>query len=71
MDGGTTKECNNGAIIGRSHGVEGNPFTSQLIVSVSNELNNKTVRCNLDSNNALTNVGETLINVISGNGALT
>lgn len=58
---GTSGECNNGDI--RAHGY-GGPFHdnyfSHLYIFVSNESNNKTVNCSLDSE---INVGESCINV--------
>ena len=57
-------ECNNGAIQGRSVGVNGMCFTSQLNVTVSAGLNNKTVMCFLDSAVQRT-IGESLIRVAS------
>ena len=56
---GTSGECNNGAILGQSVTVDGTHFTSQLNVTVSSELNNKTVTCSSDSGNT----GESLIKV--------
>ena len=56
-------ECNNGAIQGRSVGVNGMCFTSQLNVTVSAELNKKTVVCFLDS--VQHTIGESLIRVAS------
>ena len=37
--------CNNGAIVARAVGVDGDNYTSQLSVTVSPEMNNKTVEC--------------------------
>ena len=58
---GTIRECNGGAILGRSVSVDGNCFTSQLNVTVSTGLNNKTVKCFLDSEMQV--IGESLITV--------
>ena len=41
-------ECNDGAIVARSLGVEGNNYTSQLIVNVTSDMNNKTITCFYD-----------------------
>ena len=56
-----SRECNHGAILGRSVGVDGSCFTSQLNVTVSTGLNNKTVMCFLDSE--MQHIGESLITV--------
>ena len=64
--GGASGDCNNGAIVGQSVGVEGNRFTSQLNVTVSTSLNNKTVQCAYDSGVQMNTVDEASLNVISG-----
>lgn len=64
---GTTGECNNGAIIGKSTGVENNCYTSQLNVTVSGSLNNKTVTCVHNSDTGqLNTIGEGLITLAPG-----
>lgn len=65
---GTFRSCNNGAIAGRSIDVENNCFTSQLNVTVSTSVNNRTVQCDHDSNDEtqITLIGKEIINVISG-----
>ena len=64
---GAFGECNNGDIVGRSVQVEGNCYTSQLIVTVSAGLNNKSVRCVHSTNEGdMITIGETLLTVISG-----
>ena len=55
----TSGKCNNGAILGEIVNVDGTHFTSQLNVTISSELNNKTVTCSSDSGNTR----ESLINV--------
>lgn len=45
---GTTKYCNGGAIIGLSMQVDGNHYTSLLLVDVTVELNGTTVKCEYD-----------------------
>ena len=66
--GGTSGECNNRAIVGRSVSVEGaDCYTSRLSVTISDGLNNETVRCILNSDSGMAiPVGETSLNVISG-----
>ena len=61
---GTSGECNQGAIIAQSVGVQDNCFTSQLHVTVSGGLHNKTVNCSMI--NSMATVGEAQIRVIQG-----
>ena len=58
--GGTSGECNDGAIVGQSVDVSGAYYTSQLNIIVSDGLNNKVVTCSSDS---MTYIGESLIEV--------
>ena len=55
---GTSRECNNGSIVGRSLSVEGNLYTSQLNVTVTHDLAGKTILCVYDNmgNNATSNI---------------
>ena len=53
-------DCNGGAILGQSLGINGTCYISQLNVPISPGLNNKTVMC---SNNAADQVGTSLITV--------
>ena len=46
--------CNNGAIVGRSLGVEGNYYTSQLNVTVTTDVAGKTVECFYDDGRTAT-----------------
>ena len=43
--GGTSRDCNNGAIVARSIGLEDRQYTSQLNVTVTNEMAGKTIIC--------------------------
>ena len=61
---GTSKECNQGAIIAQSIGVQDTCFTSQLCIIVSTALNNQTVKCSRI--NSMVAVGEVQIRVIQG-----
>lgn len=45
LPNGTTKYCNEGAIIGWSVQVHGNGYSSMLLVNVTLELNDTTVKC--------------------------
>ena len=60
----TSGECNQGDITAQSVRVQDNRFISQLNVTVSNELNNKTVKCS--TTNSMVTVGESRIRVIQG-----
>ena len=64
--GGTTDECNGGAIIAESLHVIDDCFTSQLRVNVSNELNNKTVDCIHSTNTETVGQSSIFVTVISG-----
>lgn len=66
---GDTGNCNNGAIVGRSVDAVNNCFTSQLNVTVSASLNNKTVQC-IHSTNESELIDIVSLNVISGKIAL-
>ena len=55
------KVCNNGAIVARAIGVDGNNYTSQLNVTVSAEMNNKTVECVHEFNFTTTGLFSTVI----------
>ena len=63
---GTTGVCNDGDIVGQSLGIENNCSTSQLTVSVSSELNSRTVMCLVNSDAGMTQIGETTLTVITG-----
>lgn len=64
--GGTSGECNNGAIVGRSLEVAGNRYTSQLSVSVGDEVSsNTTVRCVYNGNTAQV-IGTSTLKIVSG-----
>ena len=47
--GGMSRDCNNGAIVGRILYVEGNLYTSQLNVTVTQNLAGKTIMCVYDT----------------------
>ena len=62
---GVTGECNNGTIIAHSVRVEDNShYTSQLNVTISSGLHNKTIICSQDTEKRP--IGETLTSVLSG-----
>ena len=65
---GANKRCNNGQIRGSSLSVNDNCYTSQLSVTTSAALNNKTIRC--IHNNELGEmlpIGDRFLTIISGN----
>ena len=64
---GTEKDCNDGAIIGDSLGVEYNCFTSRLRVTVINDFNDTTIGCFMNTDSSADVVNSTSITVISGN----
>ena len=68
FDHGISKECNNGAIIGRSLQVNGSCFTSQLMVNTSTNLNGTTIGCTYEigGTSVLEPIGATTL--ISGTG---
>ena len=45
---GTIGECNNGAIVGQGISDENNSYTSQLNVTVSSDMDGKTIMCTYD-----------------------
>ena len=64
--GGAVGECNSGAIQGRSIGVENSCYTSQLEVTVSATLSNKTVQCVHNSGVGIDTIGTSVVTVIEG-----
>lgn len=52
-DPGAFGECNSGAIVGESVGIDGTCYTSQLNVTVSRGLHNKNVSCSESSTSQL------------------
>ena len=46
---GTYSECNNGAIVAQSLGVEGINYTSQLTVKITSDMKGKTIMCLYDN----------------------
>lgn len=63
---GIHKECNNGAIIGRSLQVNGSCYTSQLTVNISANLNGTTIECTYDTGSVLERIGSTTIMITAG-----
>ena len=67
VPGGTSDTCNNGDIVGKSVGVQGRSYTSQLSVTVSRDLSdNVTIQCthNADQDSIL--VGISSLVTVSG-----
>ena len=67
---GTTGLCNGGAINGTSIRVEGNCYISQLNVTVTPELHNKTVTCLVTSSGVISPISNVSVIVASGNNIL-
>ena len=61
-----TGVCNGGAIKGRSLGVENECYTSELNVTVSPTLNNKTITCTHNSDRGIDNVGTSKLTIFQG-----
>ena len=64
--GGTSGDCNDGAIIGKSTGVDGNCYTSQLNATATAGLHNQNVTCILNSNGVMVPIGNASITLASG-----
>ena len=47
--GGLTANCNNGDIVGQSLGVQGNNYTSQLNITITQDTAGKTIACAYDA----------------------
>ena len=62
---GTFGECNNGAIVARSIGVTNNRYISELNVTVSANLHNRTVQC-IKLYSSLRVIGKSTITVVTG-----
>ena len=62
---GASGDCNDGAIVATSIGVADNNYTSQLSVTVSQDMNNRTVECVRHSNPVHT-VGSSTIVLATG-----
>ena len=59
-------QCDGGAISARSKGIEDNCATSELTIIVNSTLNNKIIRCILNSNSGVSTIGEATINLVTG-----
>ena len=64
--GGVYDECSDGHIVGRSLAVEGNCYTSQLNVTVSDSFNNKTVTCTHNSGTGMSIIGVSTLTIVQG-----
>ena len=58
--------CNNGDVVGRGLDVTNNCYTSQLNITVRENLNNKTVQCAFISSEGTRIIGESVLSVVSG-----
>lgn len=62
----SSETCNMGSIVGRALTVAGNCYTSQLTVTTTADLNNKTISCSHISTSGLNVIGNKQLIVISG-----
>ena len=67
--GGTSGSCNNGAISGQSIGVTDGCYSSELDVTVSPNLNGRTILCNHDGTTQR-NIGSSTLNIVTGKSVL-
>ena len=58
--------CNNGAIVGRSLGVKDGCYTSELNVTISPTLNNKTIMCRHNSDSGINTIGTSKLTILQG-----
>ena len=66
--GGTRGDCTGGTLAARSLRVEnGNCYVSELEATVSTALNGQSIRCEHNSNTGTRLIGESILNIISGN----
>ena len=65
LQGGTSGSCNNGAISGWSIGVTDRCYSSELNVTVSPDLNGRTILCNHDGTSQRS-IGASTLNVVTG-----
>ena len=65
LPGGASGSCNNGSITGQSIGVTDGCYSSELDVTVSPDLNGRTILCNHDGTTQRT-IGASTLNVVTG-----
>ena len=63
---GATGDCSNGALVGRSIGVMDNCYSSQLIVRIMADMDNKTIRCDHRPGTEIFPIGQSTVSVITG-----
>ena len=66
FNSGASGSCNNDALMAKSIGVTNDCYTSQLNVTVSSTLNNKTIQCTHDSNMGSRIIGSSTLHVMTG-----
>ena len=59
-------ECNGGAVVAQSVGVDNNSYTSQLTVTVSPTFYNKTISCVHVSSSGVNTIGTSVIGFMEG-----
>ena len=65
-EGGAFGNCNGRAIRGRSLRIENNRYISQLVVTLSSDMNGETIECVHDNGRKRTLIGNYSINLITG-----
>ena len=63
---GAIGECNEGAVLAQSAGVENDCYTSQLSFTVTTEFDNKTVLCTHNSISGNIVIGTSLLAIVEG-----
>ena len=63
---GAFGNCNGGAIRGKSLRIENNRYISQLVVTLSSDMNGKTIKCVYDNGRTTTLIGNYSINLTTG-----
>ena len=63
---GSVRECNNGAIAGYGTQIDGDCYTSRLDVTLSPELNGRTVTCSVDDGNNVMSMGTRTLMITTG-----
>ena len=65
FNSGASGSCNNDALMAKSIRVTNDCYTSQLNVTVSSTLNNKTIQCTHDSNMGSRIIGSSTLHVMT------
>ena len=60
------RSCNNGAIIGYGINSQNGHYTSQINITASSTMNNKTVECAYNDGSTTSVIGTSIVTIISG-----